>query len=373
MLVAAAEADVSTPIFRIDRRHLAIIGAALLFAGCSPARQEAWYEEPEPEYVDAARVRAERERARRQRRERRAAMEAGSDAPDSGPIRRITSFEARVPAPWELPAVRGNLQRHEVAVGEDLLDIARRAGVGFRELRDGNPTVDEWRPTAGSELIIPTRWILPNGNYRGIVVNVPEFRLYMYPQDTYAGERVPVTTYAVGIGVEEAPSPVTSFKIKSKDENPTWYVPDSIFKKMENPRRIVPPGPDNPLGDYRIRLDFDLYALHGTNDPWSVGRMTTHGCIRLYPEDIEALYPQVSPGMRGAIVYQPVKLGERNGQVYLEVHRDVYQMYDDLSGLTNHAMAEIAKANLTGRVDLDRVRAAVKHQTGIPVNVSRQS
>jgi L,D-transpeptidase ErfK/SrfK len=291
--------------------------------------------------------------------------------PATDKIVKITAFTAYVPRESELPGVIGRLGRYRVAAGQNLLDIARQSGLGFRELRDANPRIDEWEPKAGVELTMPTRWILPRPQrYRGLVINIPEFRLYKFPVDTQLGERAPIMTWPVGIGADYAQSPVRQFNIKSKDENPTWVVPDSIYRKMEDPKRVVPPGPDNPLGAYRIRLDFDLFAIHGTNDPWTVGRLTTHGCIRLYPEDIEYLYPLVDPGMPGEFVYQPVKLGERKGRVFVEVHQDVYTVYEDLQA---HARSVVAAAGYTDRVDAERLQLAVKQQLGFPIDVTRDT
>ena len=284
---------------------------------------------------------------------------------------KITAFTAYVPREDELPGVIGRLGRYRVSAGQNLLDIARQSGLGFRELRDANPRIDEWEPTAGVELVMPTRWILPRPRrYAGLVINVPEFRLYKFPVDTRLGERAPIMTWPVGIGAEYAQSPIRQFNVKSKDENPTWVVPDSIYRKMEDPKRVVPPGPDNPLGAYRIRLDFDLFAIHGTNDPWTVGRLTTHGCVRLYPEDSEYLYPMVDPGMPGEFVYQPVKLGERKGRVFVEVHQDVYQVFEDLQA---HARDVVAAAGYANRVDSERLQVAVKQQLGYPIDVTRET
>jgi L,D-transpeptidase ErfK/SrfK len=274
----------------------------------------------------------------------------------------------RVPTSYEPAPLLGRFQRYRVTHGENLLEVARKSALGFRELRDANPTIDEWEPRPGVDLLLPSRWILPRATYQGLVINIPEMRLYVFPSDTYPGERVPVLTWPIGIGAEEAPSPVGPFTVKSKDENPTWVVPASILRTMENPRAVVPPGPDNPLGDYRIRLSIDVYAIHGTNDPWTVGRLTTHGCIRLYPEDIERLYPLVDPGMPGEIVYQPVKFGQSRGRVYVEVHQDVYQMYPDLEG---HALGTLADSGLASKVDVELVRAAVRAKTGVPTDVTR--
>jgi len=293
----------------------------------------------------------------------------GELPPASDKIIKLTAFTAYVPRADEVPGVVGQLGRYRVAAGQNLLDIARQSGLGFRELRDANPKIDEWEPKAGVELTMPTRKILPRPNrYEGIVINIPEFRLYMFPLDTKLGDRNPIMTWPVGLGAEYAQSPIQSFHVKSKDENPTWVVPDSIYEKMEDPKHVVPPGPDNPLGAYRIRLDFDLFAIHGTNDPWTVGRLTTHGCVRLYPEDIEYLYPLVDRGYPGEFVYQPVKVGERKGRVYVEVHQDVYQVFEDLQA---HARGVVAKAHLDQRVDPDKLAIAVKQKLGIPIDITR--
>ncbi len=293
-----------------------------------------------------------------------------SDAPiaDTGPIRRVTAVTVRVPTSWQTPPLVGRVQHHRVVAGENLLEVARAAGLGFREVRDANPTIDEWEPRAGVDILLPSRAILPRTSYRGLIINIPEMRLYYFPADAMAGERVPVLTWPIGIGAEEAPSPVGPFTVKSKDENPTWVVPASIQRTMEHPRAVVPPGPDNPLGDYRIRLSIDVYAIHGTNDPWTVGRLTTHGCIRLYPEDIETLYPLVETGTPGEIVYQPVKFGESGGHVYVEVHQDVYQMFPSLE---THAFQVLDGSGLTSRVDAELLRTAVRAKTGVPTDVTR--
>jgi L,D-transpeptidase ErfK/SrfK len=137
---------------------------------------------------------------------------------------------------------------------------------------------------------------------------------------------------------------------------------------MDKPQRVVPPGPDNPMGAYRLRLSHGLYAIHGTNDPWSIGRLTTHGCIRLYPEDLEVLYPQVDPGMPGELVYEPVKIGTRDDRIYVEVHADVYGRIRDLE---SYARAEVKKAGVDGRVDRELLRAAVQAKRGVPTDVTR--
>ncbi len=282
---------------------------------------------------------------------------------------KITAALARVPAGGELPGLVGRMQVHRVKQGETLLDVAREAGLGFHEVRAANPTIDEWIPPAGAEVVVPSRWILPRSRYRGLVVNIPEMRMYVFPTTARPGEVVPLRTWAVGIGTEEAPSPIGPFTIRSKDANPTWIVPDDILRTMDHPQRVVPPGPDNPMGAYRLRLSYGLYAIHGTNDPWSIGRLTTHGCIRLYPEDLEVLYPTVAPGTPGELLYQPVKFGKRDDRVYVEVHADVYGRIRDF---TRYAREEAKKAGVDKRIDVDRFLGAVRDKRGVPVDVTKR-
>ncbi len=276
----------------------------------------------------------------------------------------------RLPAPGEPAPLVGDLQHHRVRQGETLLDIARNAGLGYQAVQNANPGIDEWVPTPDADVILPSRWILPRADYRGIVINIPEMRLYLFPENGRAGEEVAMRTWPIGIGTDDTPSPIGRFTIRSKEENPTWIVPDSIYKTMDKPRRVVPPGPDNPMGRYRMRLSYGLYAIHGTDTPWAIGRLTTHGCIRLYPEDIPELFELARVGMPGHLVYQPLKVGAQGSEIYVEVHPD---LYGRIPNLERHAFAEIRRAGLAGRVDPRRVREAVRAQSGIPVSVGRAS
>lgn len=281
---------------------------------------------------------------------------------------KITVVTVRVPAARTLPGVVGRLQHRRVRAGETLLDIARAAGLGYQQLQDANPGVDEWLPKPDTELVIPSRWIIPRSRYRGVVINLPEMRLYLFPESTQPGEEVEVRSWPIGIGADETPSPIGPFRITAKEENPTWVVPDSIFKTMENPRRIVPPGPDNPLGQYRMRLSYDSYGIHGTDSPWAIGRLTTHGCIRLYPEHIPELFRLVRIGTPGELIYQPVKVGEDAGQIFVEIHADLYRKIPDLE---HYALGQVQRAGVAARVDRQLLRAAVKEQSGVPTNVTR--
>jgi L,D-transpeptidase ErfK/SrfK len=288
--------------------------------------------------------------------------------PPPPPLEKVTKFQVELPKAKELPPVVGHLQTHRVQHGDTLLDIARDSGLGYREVQDANPKVDQWVPATDADVVVPTRFIVPRSHYRGIVINVPEMRLYFFPRGAHPKQKVTMQTWAVSIGVDEAPSPVGRFSIRAKDRNPTWGVPDSIYKIMDKPRRhVVPPGPDNPLGEYRLRLSEGLYAIHGTNNPWSIGRQSTNGCIRLYPEDLEILYPLVPVGTPVEFVYEPVKLGEDGGQVYVEVHDDLYKR---VGNLERHAFSLVKQAGLAQRIDPERLRLAVRERSGVPVAIT---
>jgi L,D-transpeptidase ErfK/SrfK len=260
------------------------------------------------------------------------------------------------------------MQHHRIEDKETLLDVARNAGLGFNEVKEANRSVDEWIPPAGLEVAVPTRWILPRSRYRGVVVNIPEMRLYLFPQKTRPGEVVTVRTWAIGIGSDETPSPLGAFRVSAKEKDPTWRVPDSIYRTMDPPkRRVVLPGPDNPLGEYRMRLSKGSYSIHGTDVPWSIGRLTTHGCIRLYPEDLGKLFRLVQRGTIGELIYQPIKFGESDGQIYVEVHDDPYHR---IHNFQREAFKLARQARLTDRIDAELLRQAVRERRGIPTAVT---
>lgn len=284
------------------------------------------------------------------------------------PLEKITELAVRVPRRGELPPLAGRVQQYRIVPKDTLLDVARNADLGYQEVKDANRQVDEWIPPAGLAVVVPTQWILPRTSQHGIVVNIPEMRMYMFPPHTQPGDKVLVRTWPIAIGTDDDPTPVGPFKITSKDKNPTWYVPDSIYKTMDRPRRVVPPGPDNPMGAYRIRLSTGLYSIHGSDTPWAIGRETTHGCLRLYPEDIGELYGLIKPAMSGEMVYEPVKIGAAEGRVYVEVHEDVYRHFPSLDA---EAARVVREARMSGQVDPERLRQAVRERRGVPVDVTR--
>ena len=202
----------------------------------------------------------------------------------------------------------GSPATHVAKFKDTLLDIARLNHLGYQELKRVNPGVDPWLPGDGTRVTIPAQWILPEAPREGLVLNIPEMRLYYY----LPGSRV--MTFPLGVGVDGQETPAGSYRIGQKRTNPVWYVPVSIQAEMEHPRKTVPPGPDNPLGKYWMRLSHTTYGIHGTNNPWAIGRRVTHGCIRLYPEDIAFLYPRVPKDTPVRVTYQHAKVGVRDGK-----------------------------------------------------------
>lgn len=196
---------------------------------------------------------------------------------------------------------------------------ARTYDIGHYAMQRANPGIDEWIPGKGTKITIPSAFILPTEARQGIVINLAELRLYYF--DPKSGQ---VSTYPIGIGTEGWSTPLTTAKVTEKTANPTWVVPASILAehaaKGEKLDPVVLPGPDNPLGLYRLRLSLPGYLIHGTNSPIGVGRRVTHGCIRLFPADIEQLFNQVAVGTPVVIIHDPIKLGWRNNELYLEVH-----------------------------------------------------
>ena len=215
--------------------------------------------------------------------------------------------------------VIGNLTTYKTTKDDSLIEIARRYSLGYNEITDANPDLDAFLPGPDKEVLIPTKWILPDlPNYEGIVINLPEMRLYYFFKSS--GKDM-VRTFPIGIGDEGNDTPTGTFKITQKTINPTWYPPESIRKERPELPPAVPPGPNNPLGSHSLRLSGGSYLIHGTNRPWAVGRRVTHGCLRLYPEEIPLLFDLVKVGTKVTIVKQPVKVGQKAGRVFIEAHR----------------------------------------------------
>ena len=279
----------------------------------------------------------------------------------------------RTPSPVTARTVFGHRRFYRIQPGDTLLDIGRFYDLGYNEITAANARLDPWVPTPGATVLLPTEWILPEMGEARIVVNIPEMRLY-YLEDAPAGAgAATVVTFPVGLGRRDWRTPVGTFRVRGKTENPTWVIPESIRREriaeQGYSERSIPGGsPDNPLGAYRIELTLSSYAIHGTNIPWGVGMQVSHGCVRLYPEDIEQLFPRVAVGEKGAFVYQPVKVGARDGRVFVEVHPDIYTRQP---GLYREARALLSKLGWSDWVDPERLKEAVAEQSGVPTDVTR--
>lgn len=216
-------------------------------------------------------------------------------------------------------------QLNSVVVGREhtMLDIARKHGFGYNDLKLLNPDIDTWLPEDGDVIQLPSRFILPNVPRDGIVMNIPEMRMYYFPPRK-KGEPDKVYTYPLGVGREGWATPYKQTRIIGKRKHPDWRPPESIRKEHEDAGDplpvVVKAGPDNPLGDHALRLGLPAYLIHGTNKPWGVGMRVSHGCIRLYPEDIAELFDQVRVGTAVNIINNPYKIGEADGVLYLEAH-----------------------------------------------------
>ena len=260
------------------------------------------------------------------------------------------------------------------AHGEDTLpDLARRYGLGYEEILRANPGVDTWLPGEGTSIVIPGQRLLPPGTREGIVVNLPEHRLYYFPKPK-KGEIPQVITYPVSIGKMDWNTPLGRTRIVDKRKNPTWSPPESVRK--EHAERgdplpaVVKAGPDNPLGAYAMRLGITpgAYLIHGTNNPIAVGMAITHGCIRMYPEDIEALFPLVPVNTPVWLINEPVKVARLGGQVWLEVHPPVdaegQRAEVDLESF--YARANAALGETPAAIHWDFVLSTLKEASGLP-------
>ncbi|MFP4313041.1 MAG: L,D-transpeptidase family protein [Alphaproteobacteria bacterium] len=259
---------------------------------------------------------------------------------------------------------------------DTLVHIARDHMLGFVEMRAANPFVDPWLPGNGTELILPARHILPDAPREGIVINLPEMRLYAFVN----GDEEPAT-FPLGIGREGLETPTGITTVVRKKEGPTWR--PTARMRREDPKlpESVPPGPENPLGTHALYLGWPTYALHGTNKPYGIGRRISSGCIRLYPENITQLFEMVPTGTKVTVVDQPVKLAWIEDVLYMEAHPDLEQAIQmEETGqvysakLRNEDMDLIIKAagEHKDRLHWATIRNEIRNRTGMPVMIARK-
>src|SRR5512139_866133 len=285
-----------------------------------------------------------------------------------------------VAAEYVLPANGDNvigsnssaIARHE----DTLFDVARSNGVGYEEILAANPGVDPWLPGEGTEILIPSRFILPDAPREGIVVNLPEHRLYYYPPAKPGQPRV-VRTYPISTGKMDWKTPLGVTTITAKQERPNWNPPESVRLEHEakgDPLpKVVPPGPDNPLGEYAMRLNIPsgAYLIHGTNRPAGVGMQVTHGCIRMFPEDIAEFFTMVPVSTKVNLIDQTTKVGWSRGTLFVE-RQTPLEGTDDPSHLDPAELDRVVQAATTGfgvQIDWDTARAAFKQMSSVPVRI----
>lgn len=289
------------------------------------------------------------------------------------------------PLPPPGQSLVGQIQSVQAQSKDTLSSMARRFDLGYDAIVHANPKVDPWLPGQGTQITLPMRHILPNAPRKGIVLNLAEKRLYYYPKPK-AGQPAQVVTHPVGIGVRFWNTPVGHAEVIRKIHNPTWYPPASIRKEHAKEGDIlppkVPPGPKDPLGHFALQLNLPGYLIHGTNKPYGIGMRVSHGCIRLYPEDIANLFFQVPNHTPVYIVNQPYKAGWSHGKLYLQAYPNTIhegekssnghktskkkQQGSSLTPMVQ-AVTAAAKTHAGTKINWKKAEKVAKRATGIPV------
>jgi len=272
----------------------------------------------------------------------------------------------------------GELQYTKAKHEDTLLDIAREFSLGQEEIVLANPTVDRWMPGEGKKILVPRWFVLPEATRSGIVINIPEMRLYYYPGASANQPASQVITYPISIGRMDWRTPLGATKVIQKIKDPVWRPPESIKREHAKDGDIlpdvVPAGPNNPLGQFAMKLGVPGYLIHGTdvNKSYGIGMRVTHGCIRMYPEDIAKLFPLVDVNTGVTLVNQPVKLGWSGDQLYIEVTQPLDEDRISYHELLASALALIEKKTSKRAFALDGValRKALEQPSGVPVLIS---
>ncbi len=276
--------------------------------------------------------------------------------------------------------VVGYVQKTVVGKDDTLPDIARRFDVGYEEMLLANPGVDPWLPGAGREVVVPTRFILPTAVREGLVVNVAAMRIFYFPPHK-KGEKQTVITHPIGIGRVGWKTPEGTTKIVSRQKDPVWVVPKSVRDEHAQDGDIlpakVPAGPDNPLGRHMFRLGWPSYLMHGTNKPYGVGMRSSHGCLRLYPEDIAVLFDLIPIGTKVTVVNQPYLFGWHEGKLYLQAYSVMEDDKRDWSKNRKKMLDKMLAPKLRQRIsdhdqeiDWNEVAALAHAPRGIPVPIT---
>jgi L,D-transpeptidase ErfK/SrfK len=258
---------------------------------------------------------------------------------------------------------------------DTLSDIARHFGLGYNDISKANPAIAPWTPEPGSRVILPLQFILPDAPHKGIILNLANMRLFYYPKQ----QPDKVYTYPVGIGRQGWNTPMGLTSIVAKKANPSWVVPASIHKehtqKGDSLPKVVTAGPDNPLGLYAMRLGFPRYLIHGTNKPYGIGMQISHGCVQLYPEDIEVLFKKASVGMPVRIIHQPYLTAWHRDMLYLEANEPLPKWRQDKSRLKKQLLKQLRQISTKNNVSIDweKVDSIIQRSDGIPTPILAQS
>jgi len=267
----------------------------------------------------------------------------------------------------------GTIAAIETREDDALPDIARHFGLGYNDISIANSAVSPWTPKSGSRVLLPLQFILPDSPRKGIALNLANMRLFYYPKSDK------VYTYPVGIGRQGWNTPMGLTSIVAKDANPSWNVPESIHRehaeKGDSLPKVVRSGPDNPLGLYAMRLGFPGYLIHGTNKPYGIGMQISHGCIQLYPEDIEVLFKKATVGMPVHIIHQPYLTAWHQDMLYLEAHEPLPKWANDKAKLKKQVVKQLREAGAKkgAAVDWDKVERILQRSDGVPTPVLAQS
>lgn len=271
---------------------------------------------------------------------------------------------------WKDSGLVGAINRVHANYEDTFASIGDRESLGYLELVHANPDVDPWLPGEGTQIILPSRFVLPAAPRDGIVVNLAEYRLYFFKDNL-------VSTYPVGVGTSTSPSPLTRTEVTMRLESPAWYPPESVRQEHladgDPLPRMIPPGPENPLGPFALQLAEEGYYIHGTNKKFGIGMQVSHGCIRMYNHDISELVWKANKGTPVHIINQPVKFGVQDNILWVEVHRgNEERTPEDQDRLWAAAMEQIKLVEKQyPRLELKRgsLEKAIEKATGIPQRV----
>lgn len=272
-------------------------------------------------------------------------------------------------------AMVGTIAAVNTRENDTLSDIARHFGLGYNDISIANPTIAPWTPEPGSRVLLPSQFILPAAPHKGIILNLANMRLFYYPKQ----QPDKVFTYPVGIGRQGWNTPMGLTSIVAKKANPTWVVPESIHQehaqKGDSLPKVVASGPNNPLGLYAMRLGFPRYLIHGTNKPYGIGMQISHGCVQLYPEDIEVLFKKASIGMPVRIIHQPYLTAWHEDMLYLEANEPLSKWTQDKSRLKKQLLKQLHQISAKKDVSIDweKVDRIIQRSDGIPTPILAQS